>query len=204
MKIIYTLFFLLPTLSFAQTAIQGSLWENGNSSVCNWYFADDRACMELIPEKNENGTTAIRFIFNARNSTLTVVTENTNGSNFFVTPTDSIKSNLKHVPKFQQTGTTKEFEQIGLCTKYQAKSHQNEFMAFLFELPALDLSQFKDFFKSDPLFIFLTNEKPNYFPAQSIIVKANGELQFSYQTTSVSTNFMFSVFDIPSEAVEIK
>jgi ankyrin repeat protein len=204
MRLLIISIFILPMLSFGQMAIKGSLWEYGASSECNWYFADNLACMEIIPEKNENGTTAIRVIMDATSKKITLVTENVNGSNYFSTSMDSIKGQVQSLVQFQKTGTTKEFDQLGTCVKYQAKTHENEYIAFLFDAPSINLGLFKAFFKDDELFGFLATELPHSFPAQSITVKANGELQRSFQASSTSTKFFFSVFEIPSGAVEIK
>jgi hypothetical protein len=204
MRLFLFIILVFPFISTSQLAIKGSLWENGASSECNWYFADKLACMEIVPEKNEYGTTAIRVIMDATSKKLTLITENLNGSNYFITSIDSIKGRTETILKFQKSGTTKDFDQLGICSKYQAKTHENEYMAFIFDAPSIDLGLFKEFLKDDQLFGYLANEMPHSFPAQSLIVKANGDLQRSYQANSSIKEFMFSVFEIPAGASEIK
>jgi hypothetical protein len=196
-QLIFALLLFAPSLFFAQSkvAIYGSLWENGSESVCNWYFKGDLACMQLIFKGAQNETIDTRLIMNAQTNKMTVITTNNGVENCFSISADSIQRENNTQLNFKSSGSTKEFENLGNCVRYNAKNHTNEYLLYSFENNAISLSKFKNFMKNDVVFEFLGSTSNHQFPAQALTVSATGELQRSYITNSIEESFSEAIFN---------
>jgi hypothetical protein len=195
-QLIFALLFFVPSLLFAQSkvAIYGSLWENGTESTCNWFFKEDLACMQLIFKGAQNETIDTRLIMNAQTNKLIVVTISNGNETCISVSADSIQRENHSQLNFKSTGSTKEFENLGICERYNAKNHTNEYLMFSFENNAISLSKFKNFIKNDVVFEFLSSSANHQFPAQALTVSATGELQRSYLANSISESFSDAIF----------
>lgn len=196
-QLLFTLLLFVPSLLFAQSkvAIYGSLWENGNESTCNWFFKGDVACMQLIFKGAQNETIDTRLIMNAKTNKMTVVT-NSNGNETCISiSADSIQRENNTQLNFKSSGSTKEFENLGNCVRFNAKNHTNEYLLYSFENNVISLAKFKNFMKNDVIFEFLSSSNNHQFPAQALTVSATGELQRSYLANSISGSFSEAIFD---------
>lgn len=195
-QLIFALLLFAPSLFFAQSkvAIYGSLWENGSESVCNWYFKGDLACMQLIFKGAQNETIDTRLIMNAQTNKMTVISISNGNETCISISADSIQRENNTQLNFKSSGSTKEFENLGNCERYNAKNHTNEYLLYSFENNAISLSKFKNFMKNDVVFEFLSSTSNHQFPAQALTVSATGELQRSYMATSISEVFGTEIF----------
>lgn len=200
-QLIFTLLYFIPSLFFAQSklAIYGSLWENGTESTCNWFFKGDLACMQLVFKGAQNETIDTRIIMNAQTNKMTVVTTSNGNETCISFSADSIQRENNVLVNFKSTGSTKEFENLGNCTRYNAKNHTNEYLIYCFENSAISLSKFKNFIKNDVVFEFLSSTVSNRFPAQALTVSATGELQRSYLANSTAVAFPETIFNAACE-----
>ena len=196
-QLFFALLLFVPSLFFAQSkvAIYGSLWENGNESVCNWYFKGDLACMQLIFKGTQNENIDTRLIMNAQTNKLTVITISNGSETCISISADSIQRENNTQLSFKSSGSTKEFENLGNCVRFNAKNHTNEYLLYSFENNAISLSKFKNFMKNDVVFEFLSSTSNHQFPAQALTVSATGELQRSFLANSLSDTFSDSIFD---------
>lgn len=195
-QLIFALLLFVPSLLFAQSkvAIYGSLWENGSESTCNWFFKGDLACMQLIFKGAQNETIETRLIMNSQTNKMTVITTNYGVENCFSISADSIQKENNTQLNFKSTGSTKEFENLGNCVRYNAKNHTNEYLVYSFNNNAISLSKFNNFIKNDIVFEFLSSSANHQFPAQALTVSATGELQRSYLANSISESFSDAIF----------
>ncbi len=196
-QLIFAVLFLVPSFLFAQSkvAIYGSLWENGSESTCNWYFKGDIACMQLIFKGAQNETIDTRLIMNANTNKMTVVTISNGSETCISVSADSIQRENNTQLNFKSSGSTKEFENLGNCVRFNAKNHTNEYLLYSFENNAISLAKFKNFMKNDVIFEFLSSSNNHQFPAQALTVSATGELQRSYLANSISESFSEAVFN---------
>lgn len=196
-QLFFTLLLFVPSLFFAQSkvAIYGSLWENGSESTCNWFFKGDLACMQLVFKGAQNETIDTRLILNAQTNKMTVITISNGSKTCISISADSIQRENNTQLNFKSSGSTKEFENLGNCVRFNAKNHTNEYLLYSFENNAISLSKFKNFMKNDVVFEFLSATNNHQFPAQALTVSATGELQRSYMATSISESFSDSIFD---------
>jgi hypothetical protein len=196
-QLFFTLLLFVPSLFFAQSkvAIYGSLWENGSESTCNWFFKGDLACMQLIFKGAQNETIDTRLILNAQTNKMTVITISNGSETCISISADSIQRENNTQLNFKSSGSSKEFENIGNCVRFNAKNHTNEYLLYSFENNAISLSKFKNFMKNDVVFEFLSSTNNHQFPAQALTVSATGELQRSYLANSVETSFSEGIFN---------
>ena len=196
-QLFFTLLLFVPSLFFAQSkvAIYGSLWENGSESTCNWFFKGDLACMQLVFKGAQNETIDTRLILNAQTNKMTVITISNGSKTCISISADSIQRENNTQLNFKSSGSTKEFENLGNCVRFNAKNHTNEYLLYSFDNNAISLSKFKNFMKNDVVFEFLSATNNHQFPAQALTVSATGELQRSYMATSISESFSDSIFD---------
>ena len=196
-QLFFTLLVFVPSLFFAQSkvAIYGSLWENGNESTCNWFFKGDLACMQLVFKGAQNETIDTRLILNAQTNKMTVITISNGSKTCISISADSIQRENNTQLNFKSSGSTKEFENLGNCVRFNAKNHTNEYLLYSFENNAISLSKFKNFMKNDVVFEFLSSTSNHQFPAQALTVSATGELQRSYMATSISESFSETIFN---------
>ena len=195
-QLIFALLLFVPSLLFAQSkvAVYGSLWENGSESVCNWYFKGDLACMQLIFKGAQNETIDTRLIMNAQTNKMTVISISNGNETCISISADSIQRENNMQLNFKSSGSTKEFENLGNCVRYNAKNHTNEYLVYSFDNNAISLSKFKNFMKNDVVFEFLSSSANHQFPAQALTVSATGELQRSYLANSISESFSDAIF----------
>ena len=195
-QLIFAFVIFVPSLFFAQSkvAVYGSLWENGNESTCNWFFKADLACMQLIFKGAQNEMIDTRLIMNARTNKMTVITISNSNQTCVSISADSIQRENNTQLNFKSTGSTKEFENIGNCRRYNAKNHINEYLVYCFENQAISLSKFKNFIKNDVVFEFLSSTTNNQFPAQSLTVSATGEIQRSFLVNSINETYSDEIF----------
>lgn len=196
-QLIFALLLFVPSLFFAQSkvAIYGSLWENGAESACNWFFKGDLACMQLIFKGKQNESIETRLIMNSQTNIMKVITINNGVENCFSISADSILKENNSQLNFKSTGSTKEFENLGNCIRFNAKNHTNEYLVYSFDNNAISLSKFKNFIKNDVVFEFLSSSVNHQFPAQALTVTATGELKRSYLANSVSETFSETIFE---------
>ena len=196
-QLFLALVLFVPSFFFAQSkvAVYGSLWENGSESTCNWFFNGDLACMQLIFKGAQNETIDTRLIMNAKTNKMTVITSSNGNETCVSISADSILRENNTQLKFNSSGSTKEFENIGNCVRYNAKNHTNEYLIYSFENNAISLSKFKNFIKNDVVFEFLSSTVNHQFPAQALTVSATGELQRSYLASSINETFSDAIFE---------
>jgi hypothetical protein len=200
-QLFLALVLFVPSFFFAQSkvAVYGSLWENGTESTCNWFFKGDLACMQLIFKGAQNETIDTRLIMNAKTNKMTVITASNGNETCVSISADSILRENNIQLKFNSSGITKEFENIGNCVRYNAKNHTNEYLIFSFENNAIALSKFQNFIKNDVVFEFLSSSANHQFPAQALTVSATGELKRSYLASSIDETFSEAIFEVACE-----
>jgi len=196
-QLVFAVLFFVPSLLFGQSkvAIYGSLWENGSESTCNWFFKGDMACMQLIFKGAQNETIDTRLIMNAKTNKMTVVTISNGTETCISISADSIHRENSTQLNFKSSGSTKEFENLGNCIRFNAKNHTNEYLLYSFENNAISLSKYKNFMKNDVVFEFLSSTNNHQFPAQALTVSVTGELQRSYLANSISESFSEAIFN---------
>jgi hypothetical protein len=151
--------------------------------------------MQLIFKGAQNETIDTRLIMNAQTNKMTVISISNGNETCISISADSIQRENNTQLNFKSSGSTKEFENLGNCVRYNAKNHTNEYLLYSFENNAISLSKFKNFMKNDVVFEFLGSTSNHQFPAQALTVSATGELQRSYITNSIEESFSEAIFN---------
>jgi hypothetical protein len=179
-------------LATAQVTIKGSIWSNGYESACNWYFQDNKACMEIFIAQDPNnlGVQSIKMIMDAQTGKLTIVSRKNSEVLVYEVSADSIQAANYSLPLFLKTAerTAEQLE------KYQAVTHQNEWMFLLQADVNVNLSLFKAFLKDDAAFAWIAQQGIKGFPERSIMVDSRGNLIRSWRTLSIENKVDDAVF----------
>lgn len=176
-------------------AIYGDMWENGTNSECNWFFKSNKACMQYKFTDDKQVNYDVRLIMTAGSNQLKVVAIQGGQRTETLIPVDSIHGSSIETVRFFASNSTKEFEQFGDCKKFIGRTHMKEYMAFTFENPMINLSQFKAFIKNDPVFEWFSSIQGHQFPVQAITTNADGQLMRSFLAKRMENDFPDSVFE---------
>ena len=185
----------ISVVNAQKLAIYGDMWENGTNSECNWYFKANKACMQYKFKDDKQVEYDIRVIMTAGSNQLKVVTFQ-GGQRFDANiPVDSVRGSSIETVSFFASNSTKEFQNFGDCKKYIGRTHMKEYMAFTFENPLINLSQFKSFIKNDPVFEWFSSIQGHQFPVQAITASSDGQLIRSYLAKRFEADFSDAIFE---------
>lgn len=193
-KLIIYILIAVPFAAGAQVTIKGSIWNNGHESNCNWHFQGNKACMELFfshDASNGTGIQSMKLIMNATSGIMTIVSRKHSEVLVYEVHADSIQGVKGTLPVFSKTadGATEQLQ------KYQAVTHQYEWMFMLQTSLDINLSVFKAFFKDDEAFAWLAEQQIKGFPERSIMVDSRGNLIRSWRTLSIEQLVDAAVFE---------
>jgi len=187
-KRLFLILILFCSLSLnAQNAFYGKLWANGQESECNWFFDENRACMQLKFSTGDSVMTDARVIMHSGSGKLEFITYSNGQRSVFTTHADSIVIPTDFEPiNFFTSGLTSEFAGIGNCTKYQGRNLKAQYVMYLTDTVTIDLSAFQLFFRGDESFYWVSKNQPHSFPVNTVKVSASGELIQSFLVHNIT------------------